>query len=346
VKLCREWIGRAAAEDRSVVRQRLQIQLFEVLLEQHKYTEATSTLSDLASELRKIDHKSHLVVVYLIESRAFRTLGDLNRAKASLTFARTNAAAVYVSLPLPGEHKLESGILFTAQKELWTASFYVSEASDNFVSAGVRRAIDALKYWLLVRVLDSRPSETPAMVANAAPVLAKSTGPEGNREVNALLEIARAAQAKSLDRLNAVLESRKADIAADDVVVAKATSLIDTLEEQHLLRIARPFSAAELTTLAEVIALLVRAVEERLVQMMLDQKLGASINQSAGVLNIFYEEADRELLTESIACFQELDGVVDALYARCNLLSQRALSNPSVRFGRSKHGRHGHAGDS
>jgi 26S proteasome regulatory subunit N6 len=122
LKLCQEWIEWAVAEDRSVIRQRLQIELSEILFEQKKCSEAIDVLSKLAYELRKIDHKSQLIEVHLIESRVFRELGDLNRAKAALTVARTNAAAVYISPTLQGELDLESGILFTAEKEFRNAS--------------------------------------------------------------------------------------------------------------------------------------------------------------------------------------------------------------------------------
>jgi 26S proteasome regulatory subunit N6 len=321
LKLCREWIDWAVAEDRSVIRQRLQIELSEILFEQKKCTEAIEVLSKLTYELRKIDHKSQLIEVHLIESRVFRELGDLNRAKASLTVARTNAAAVYISPTLQGDLDLESGILFTAEKEFRNASSYFSEAYDAFVSANERRAIDALKYGILVKILDGRPSDTAALIAAAAPVLAKFTGPEGNAEVNALLDIARAAEAQSLDRLNTVLEQRKVEISTDPVVVANIATLLETLEEQHLLRIVKPFSSVEIRRLAEIISLPVAKVEDRIVQMILDQKLKATINQSTGVLNIFDEEVNNEMFVESIAYFQELDGVVDALYSRCNLLS-------------------------
>jgi 26S proteasome regulatory subunit N6 len=97
--------------------------------------------------------------------------------------------------------------------------------------------------------------------------------------------------------------------------------LIDTLEESHLLRIVKPFSAVQLSRIAEMINLPVERLESRLVQMILDQKLKASINQSDGILNIFEDEAESELLAESINLLRSLDGVVDALYTRCKFIS-------------------------
>jgi 26S proteasome regulatory subunit N6 len=122
---------------------------------------------------------------------------------------------------------------------------------DAFANANDRRAVDALKYGLLTEILDGRPHETTAKAATAALVLAKFAGPEGNAEVDAVLEMARASEAKSLHRLNEVLESRRAELEADPVVVSNVRSLIDALEESHLLRIVKPFVAVELTRIAE-----------------------------------------------------------------------------------------------
>jgi 26S proteasome regulatory subunit N6 len=320
-RLCREWIEWAITEDRKLIRQRLETELSEILLEQKKYHEALDILSRLTAELRKVDHKSQLIEVHLIESRTFRGLGDFNRAKAALTAARTNAAAVYVSPTLQGQLDVESGILFTEEKEYRTASSYFTEAYDAFANAGDKRAVDALKYGLLCKILDGNPKETAAMAASAALTVAKISGPEGSAEIEAVLDMARAAEAQSLYRLNEVLESRRAEFEADPVVVSNVRHLIHSLEEQHLLRIVKPFSAVELSRIAEMISLPVEKVEERLVEMILDQKLKASINQSDGILNIFEDEAENELLTESIELIQELDGVVDALYTRCKLMS-------------------------
>lgn len=323
VSLCREWIDWAIKEERTLLRQRLETELSEILLEQGRYNETLEIISRLTHELRKVDHKSQLIEVYLIESRTFRGLGDFSRAKASLTSARTNAAAVYTSPLLQGQLDLESGIIFTEEKEYRTASSYFTEAFDAFSTAKDKRAIDSLKYGLLCRILDGKPSQCEPMAKSAALVLAHGNGGEtvNNGEIEAVLEIARAAEAKSLKQLNDVMQKRKADLESDPVVAANMHNLIDNLEEQHLLRIVKPYSAVELTRIAEMIDLPVEQVEAKLVQMILDQKLKASINQSDGILNIFLDEEDNELLTQSIELIEQMDGVVDALYTRCRLMS-------------------------
>lgn len=323
IVLCEEWIEWAKEQGRTLLRQRLETELAEILLGLGRYKETLAILSRLTSELRKVDHKSQLIEVYLIESRTFRGLDDFSRAKASLTAARTNAAAVYTAPILQGQLDLESGIIFTEEGDYRTASSYFTEAFDAFANASDRRAIDALKYGLLCRILDGRPSECSQMATSAALTLARCNGGETvkNDEIDAVLLIARAAEAKSLDQLNFIMENRRADLESDPVVARNMRNLIDNLEEQHLLRIVKPYSAVELTRIAEMIKLSVEHVQEKLVQMILDQKLRASINQSDGILNIFVDEESNELLTESIELIEQMDGVVDALYTRCKLIN-------------------------
>ncbi|KAH0789026.1 26S proteasome non-ATPase regulatory subunit 11 [Histomonas meleagridis] len=326
ISLCQEWIQWSIKEERTLLRQRLEIELSEILLEDKRYNETLEIISRLTTELRKVDHKSQLIEVYLIESRTFRGLGDYSRAKASLTAARTNAAAVYTSPLLQGQLDLESGIIFTEEKDYRTASSYFSEAFDAFSSANDPRATDALKYNLLCKILDDRPNECFSIYQNSALTLThlhSTSGDDSNakNEIEAMLEIGKASEAKSLKQLTEIMERRHNDLENDPVVASNIHNLIDSLEEQNLLRIVKPYSAVELSRIAEMINLPVEEVEAKLVQMILDQKLKASINQSDGILNIFEDEEENELLTQSIELIEQMDGVVDALYARCKLIN-------------------------
>lgn len=321
--LCRKWIEWATKEERTMLRQRLETELSEILLEERQFQEALGILSRLSSELRKVDHKSQLIEVHLIESRTYRGLGDISHAKSSLTAARTNAAAVYTPPILQGQLDLESGIINTDDGDYRIAVSYFTEAFDAFFSASDPRAYDALKYKLLCKILDGKPSECEQIAAAAAMQLTAQgqADPMTSLQITTMIEIAKAAENKSLQELSEVMERRRVQLEADSVVQSNVRNLVENLEEQHLLRIIKPYSAVELSRIAAMIHLPVEEVVDKLVQMILDQKLKASINQRDGILNIFETEEENTVISQSIELIEKMDGVVDALYTRCKLMA-------------------------
>ena len=266
ISLCRQWIAWATTEERTLLRQRLETELAEILLEERQYYEALDILSRLSNELRKVDHKSQLIEVHLIESRTFRCLGDLSHAKAALTAARTNAAAVYTPPLLQGQLDLESGIINTDDREYRTASSYFTEAFEAFASTSDKRAFDALKYGLLCKILDEKPSQCEQLHRTAIQSLSNSlsnSDPLQLLQIEAMLEIAKAAENKSLHELTNVMENRKKELEADPVVHSNIKNLVENLEEQHLLRIVKSYSAVELETIASMIDLPLDVVESK-----------------------------------------------------------------------------------
>merc|ERR1711997_778759 len=95
VHLCKECIEWAKEERRTFLRQSLESRLVGLYFETERYQEAIVLGSTLLKELKKLDDKNLLVEVQLLESKTYHALGNLPKARAALTSARTTANSIY-----------------------------------------------------------------------------------------------------------------------------------------------------------------------------------------------------------------------------------------------------------
>lgn len=114
-----------------------------------------------------------LTEVHLFESRVWRGLGNLSKAKvciqfvnlllafdisvaptqAALTSARTAANSIYCPPHLQASLDLQSGILHADDKDYSTAYSYFFETFENLSAQDDPGALGALKYMLLCKVM-------------------------------------------------------------------------------------------------------------------------------------------------------------------------------------------------
>lgn len=90
---CISW---AQDEKRTFLRQSLESRLIGLLYETERYADALSLGTQLLRELKKLDDKNLLVEVQLLESKTYHALGNLQKARAALTSARTTANSIYI----------------------------------------------------------------------------------------------------------------------------------------------------------------------------------------------------------------------------------------------------------
>ena len=78
------------------MRQSLESRLIGLYYDTNRYKEALALGGILLKELKKLDDKNLLVEVQLLESKTYQALGNLPKARAALTSARTTANSIYV----------------------------------------------------------------------------------------------------------------------------------------------------------------------------------------------------------------------------------------------------------
>lgn len=160
-------------------------------LDTQQYKAALALIDTLLTELKRLDDKMILTEVHLLESRVYRGIGNLAKAKvslasyisfllfsptriymtfilisacstytdaysslqAALTSSRTAANSIYCPPALQASLDLQSGILHAEDKDYTTAYSYFFESFENLSSLGDESALGALKYMLLCKVM-------------------------------------------------------------------------------------------------------------------------------------------------------------------------------------------------
>lgn len=316
VDLCMECIEWAKQEKRTFLRQSLEARLIALYYDTQQYADALQLGSSLLKELKKMDDKNLLVEVQLLESKVYHALSNLPKARAALTSARTTANAIYCPPKLQAALDLQSGILHAAdERDFKTAFSYFYEAFEGYDSIDSPKAIVALKYMLLSKIMLNLPEEVQSIIMGR--LVLKYAGPE----IDAMKAIAQASHKRSMADFQAALTKYKKELVDDAIIKAHLNTLYDTMLEQNLCRIIEPYSRVQVEHIALTINLSLDTVEKKLSQMILDKKFNGILDQGEGVLIIFEDTPVNKTYEAALETIQSLGKVVDALYQKATKLS-------------------------
>uniref|UniRef100_A0A8C2HW52 Proteasome 26S subunit, non-ATPase 11b n=1 Tax=Cyprinus carpio TaxID=7962 RepID=A0A8C2HW52_CYPCA len=301
VELCLECIEWAKAEKRTFLRQALEVnKIYNVLC-------SFCLGSQLLQELKKMDDKALLVEVQLLESKTYHALSNLPKARAALTSARTTANAIYCPPKLQAALDMQSGIIHAAGEKDWkTAYSYFFEAFEGYDSIDNPRAVTALKYMLLCKIMLSLPEEVQALISG------KLALRYAGRQTDALRCIAQASKNRSLADFEKALTEYTKELRDDPIINTHLAKLYDNLLEQNLIRVIEPFSRVQV---------LCDDVERKLSQMILDKKFHGILDQGEGVLIIFEEPPVDKTYEAALETIQNMSKVVDSLYNKAKKLT-------------------------
>ncbi|XP_077978278.1 26S proteasome non-ATPase regulatory subunit 11A-like [Glandiceps talaboti] len=315
VELCKECIEWAKDEKRTFLRQALEARLIALYYETIQYLEALQLGTALLKELKKMDDKALLMEVQLLESKVYHGLSNLPKSRAALTSARTTANTIYCPPKLQAALDMQSGILHAADdKDFKTAFSYFYEAFEGYDSIDSPKAVQALKYMLLCKILLNSPDDVQSIISGKLAL--RYAGPE----VEAMKSIASAYQKRSLSEFNKTLQVYKEQLVEDKIIKAHVDSCYDNLLEQNLCRIIEPFSRVQVQHVANIIKLPLDLVEKKLSQMILDKKFHGILDQGMGVLVVFDEPVVDKTYENALETIQSMGKVVDSLYNKAKKL--------------------------
>lgn len=313
VEMYIEW---AETEKRVYLRQSLEARLMALQVDNCNYSPALELGTKLLRELRKLDDKSLLMEIQLLESKAYFSIRNVAKSRAALTSARTTANAIYCPPTIQAALDLQSGILHAEEKDFKTSFSYFFEAFEGFDSFGDKtHAGLGLKYMLLTKIMIGSASEVDGLLSG------KLTLNYLTEEILAMQAVAKASYERSLAKFKQTLVQYESYLGADTIVKSHLDALYDDLLEKNLCKIIEPYSVVEISHVALLIDLPVELVEHKLSKMILDKTFHGILDQGNGNLIVFDEsEADRTY-EAALDTFSQMGEVVNSLYTKAKRLT-------------------------
>ncbi|KAF8160157.1 PCI domain-containing protein [Pholiota molesta] len=324
IKTLTDNIAWAKSEKRIFLKHSLETRLAGIQLETQQYKAALALIDTLLTELKRLDDKMILTEVHLLESRVYRGIGNLAKAKAALTSSRTAANSIYCPPALQASLDLQSGILHAEDKDYTTAYSYFFESFENLSSLGDESALGALKYMLLCKVMLNLPEDVNSLLT-----IKLALKYANMRDVESMRAIARAHQNRNLADFEKALRDYREELSSDPTIRSHLAALYDTLLEQNLLRIVEPYSTVEIDYVAETVGQERQAVEAKLSQMILDKVFYGVLDQGRGCLLVYDQPEADNTYGAAIATLAQVGKVVESLYAKVRCLSGSLTFTPS-----------------
>ncbi|KAH7107706.1 proteasome regulatory particle subunit [Auriculariales sp. MPI-PUGE-AT-0066] len=308
-----EW---AKQEKRIFLKQSLETRLVALYLDSNSFKPALALVDSLLSELKRLDDKLILTEVHLLESRIYRGLGNMPKAKAALTSARTAANAIYCPPHLQAALDLQSGILHAEDKDYKTAYSYFFETFENLSQQDDPKALNSLKYMLLCKIMLNLPEDVTSLLSIKLALRYAQL-----KEVESMRAVARAHQNRNLAEFEKALRDYREELSSDPTIRSHLAALYDTLLEQNLLRIVEPYSVVEIDHVAKTVGQERQQIEAKLSQMILDKVFNGVLDQGRGCLIIFDQQEDDVAYESAIHMLEQVGKVVDSLYAKATKLA-------------------------
>ncbi|EON67870.1 26S proteasome regulatory subunit N6 [Coniosporium apollinis CBS 100218] len=304
---CIEW---AISERRGFLRQQLETRLVGLLMAKRSYYDALTLINSLLRELKRLDDKLTLVEVQLLESRVYHALGNIPKARAALTSARTSAASVYTPPLLQAGLDMQSGKLHAEDRDFNTAFSYFIEALDGYHSQDeAASATAALQYMLLCKIMLNAGDDVATLMNS------KHAVRYAGKNLDAMKAVARAHTHRSLEEYERALSDYRNELGRDRFIVSHLNRLYDAMLEQNLIKVIEPFSRVEIEHIAKMVGQNTQSVERKLSQMILDKVIIGVLDQGAGCLIVF-EEGERDKgYDAALDTIEKLGSVVDVLFA-------------------------------
>ncbi len=278
------------------------LKLAKLYLEDKKYIEVERLITALKSTCQTVDGKddpakgTYLLEVYCLEIQLCSVTANSVRMK--IIYPKTVHLNAAVADPrIMGVIREEGGKMQMAEGNWDEAYNELYEAFRNYQEAGNSRARDCLKYVVLASMLAL--SDINPFAAREAKVFSE------DREIVAMSDLRQSLEANDLNRFERTIKNKQNRILDEPFLMTYIQPLRRRMREQVscvfsvvitvdlfptaqvLLNLTRPYRKVTMTFLARELTMTEGDVEEILVDMILDDRLAARIDQTTGHVVLF-----------------------------------------------------------
>ncbi|EGR32426.1 pci domain protein, partial [Ichthyophthirius multifiliis] len=314
IKLFEYLIDWCKREERTYLRHRIEIKLATLHNQNQNYTKALLLIENILKETRKADDKQLLVEAQLIESKIQYSLENLAKSKASLTASRACANSIYCSPALQADIDMMSGILQAEDKDYKTAYSYFYEAFEALNSADDVKAIKALKYMLLCKIMTGNYDDINQLLSGKYGL--KYAGDD----LQAMKQITLAYQANSLQQFSKLITEYSKQITGDAIIKNQLNQLHDQLLEQNLFRVIEPYTRVQISHISEQIKLNQELIQSKLSELILDKKIDGTLDQGSGCLILFDDIKCDDLYKNALEHNNQMEKVTEKLFQKAKQL--------------------------
>lgn len=302
-------INWADRENKKLLKLDLECKRINALLRLGDYKECLESIKRVLRDLKKFDDKENQIRLYICESRAFYELKDVSRARSSLTAARVLAVSSYCPHELQAQIDLLNGMFICDDHQYHTAYSYFLEAIDSFnLSKDSDSALLAARYFLMTKIIDKKWNEVTSFTKS------KLFLPFLNDEfVKMLLEVKESCQSRDLKTYQVLLDEKRELIDKDLFIKSHLYFIYGLLFESNILKIIEPYSNIKIVTIAAALGFSVDQVEEKVRNMILDEKINGTIDHVSGYIFLFDRKKGHEKYDDHMSQLDVLKDFISTL---------------------------------
>ncbi|ELA46624.1 hypothetical protein VCUG_01850 [Vavraia culicis subsp. floridensis] len=264
-----------------------------MLYEIREYEKCLENISELATELKKMNDKANLITLYIYESKTYYEMQNMPRAKASLTSARALAVTTFSPSYIQAQIELLAGMYLCEDRQYTSAFSNFMEALDGFnQSKCYSEACLTVRYLVLSKIIANRWNEIGSLLKNKG-----VQSYLGDDIIKILVRLGESCKKRNLSGYDKIIRENYETI-KDNFILSHLAYLNDLLLDSNILKLIEPYLNVSISYLAEELNFPVSAIEAKLRKLILDGRINGILDYYTGTL-VMYEKGEDSMIEKN-----------------------------------------------